>query len=97
MQKCSALLQSLKKSTDGFFQGRSYAAVEGPAAGGLPKGNGGVGPPEPRKGGGALALSAELAKELDGGAVKSTVQKPLEICKFYSNFYLQKLCFYDTF
>jgi len=32
MQNCLAILQSLKKATEGFFQGKSYAAMEGPAA-----------------------------------------------------------------
>jgi hypothetical protein len=37
--------------------------MEGPAAGGLPLGNGGGGAPEPRNGGGARACPVELARE----------------------------------
>ncbi len=37
--------------------------MEGPAAGGLPSGNGGGGAPEPRNGGGARACPVELARE----------------------------------
>ena len=37
--------------------------MEGPAAGGLPSGNGGGGAPEPRNGGGARVCPVELARE----------------------------------
>ena len=55
------------------FSDRAYAAMEGRTKC-VAKQWSGKGPAEPRNGGGALALSVELAEEHYGRAKKSIVQ-----------------------
>ncbi|MBQ1644141.1 MAG: hypothetical protein II103_06375, partial [Treponema sp.] len=62
-----------KKSMEGFFV-ETYAAMEGPAKGGL-RSNGGVGPPEPRNGGDEMKRSVELANKQNRRANKMPVLK----------------------
>ena len=61
MQNCVAILQSIKKFMDGFFDGKSYAGLEGRGA--LPQGNGGDGGPGTPQSPWRKACSVELEEE----------------------------------
>ena len=71
MQNCVAILQSIKKFMDGFFDGKSYAGLEGRGA--LPQGNGADrrNPAKPV----TKDLFGRIRGRVDGRAVTVTVQK----------------------
>ena len=71
MQNCVAILQSIKKFMDGFFDGKSYAGLEGRGA--LPQGNG-AGRRNPAKPV-AKGLFGRIRGRVDGRAVTVIVHK----------------------